>query len=381
VLDGADGLERCVPLYEAKMIHHFDHRWATYPEGDAGDDAARDVTLAEKRDPAFEPQPRYWVPEAEVTLRAARVPSKLKSAWRRRDKDPDACARGLAEWLAGTFPALEGRPLTENDLGAIFGRDLNWSLIVEKPFAIWLAAAKGGDMQAETPLTWDDLAFMRERPSDPQDLAWAIIERKQPRWLMGWRRNARSTDERTYIATTIPRFGAGDSIFLWHSNVASNPHLMAGFLASISSLVLDFAVRQKVGGTNLSFYFVEQFPILAPSAFAVTDLQFIMPRVLELNYTSHAMRPWAEDLGHHGPTFGWDEARRAQLRGELDAFFAMKYGLTRDELVYVLDPAKAKGPDYPSETFRVLQKNEIARFGEYRTERLVLAAFDRLTGA
>ena len=38
----------------------------------------------------------------------------------------------------------------------------------------------------------------------------------------------------------------------------------------------------------------------------------------------------------------------------------MKYGLTRDELVYVLDPAKAKGPDYPSETFRVLQKNEIA---------------------
>ena len=103
--------------------------------------------------------------------------------------------------------------------------------------------------------------------------------------------------------------------------------------------------------------------------------------MLELTYTSHAMRPWAEDLGHQGPPFAWDEERRAQLRAELDAFFAMKYGLTRDELVYVLDPAKAKGPDYPSETFRVLQKNEIARFGEYRTERLVLAAFNRLTGA
>jgi hypothetical protein len=46
-----------------------------------------------------------------------------------------------------------------------------------------------------------------------------------------------------------------------------------------------------------------------------------------------------------------------------------------------LDPAGLLGPapDYPSETFRLLQKNEIARFGEYRTERLVLAAFDRLT--
>ena len=92
------------------------------------------------------------------------------------------------------------------------------------------------------------------------------------------------------------------------------------------------------------------------------------------------MRPWAEDLGHHGPPFAWDEERRARLRAELDAFFAIKYGLSSEELVYVLDPAKAKWPDYPSETFRVLQKNETLRFGEYRTERLVLAAFDSLTG-
>jgi hypothetical protein len=41
-------------------------------------------------------------------------------------------------------------------------------------------------------------------------------------------------------------------------------------------------------------------------------------------------------------------------------------------------PADVKGSDYPSETFRVLKKNEIARFGEYRTARLVLAAYDAL---
>jgi hypothetical protein len=38
-----------------------------------------------------------------------------------------------------------------------------------------------------------------------------------------------------------------------------------------------------------------------------------------------------------------------------------------------------KGPNYPSETFRVLKKNEIARFGEFRTARLVLAAYDQIT--
>jgi hypothetical protein len=36
------------------------------------------------------------------------------------------------------------------------------------------------------------------------------------------------------------------------------------------------------------------------------------------------------------------------------------------------------GSDYPSETFRVLKNNEIKRFGEFRTRRLVLEAWDRL---
>ena len=36
------------------------------------------------------------------------------------------------------------------------------------------------------------------------------------------------------------------------------------------------------------------------------------------------------------------------------------------------------GAGYPSETFRVLKKTDIARHGEYRTARLVLAAWDRM---
>lgn len=54
------------------------------------------------------------------------------------------------------------------------------------------------------------------------------------------------------------------------------------------------------------------------------------------------------------------------------------YGLTRDELRYILDPADVKGPDYPSETFRVLKEKEIRQHGEYRTRRLVLEAWDRM---
>ena len=57
-----------------------------------------------------------------------------------------------------------------------------------------------------------------------------------------------------------------------------------------------------------------------------------------------------------------------------------KYGLSRDELCYILDPADIHGESYPSETFRGLKRKEIERYGEYRTRRLVLTAFDQLTG-
>jgi len=69
---------------------------------------------------------------------------------------------------------------------------------------------------------------------------------------------------------------------------------------------------------------------------------------------------------------------RALLRGELNAWFAGAYGLTRDELRYILDPADVHGPDFPGETFRVLKDKETTKFGEYRTRRLVLEAWDKL---
>lgn len=53
-------------------------------------------------------------------------------------------------------------------------------------------------------------------------------------------------------------------------------------------------------------------------------------------------------------------------------------GVTRDELRLSLDPADVKCPDYPSETLRVLKEKEIRSMGEYRTRRLVLAAWDRM---
>lgn len=55
-----------LPLYEAKMIHHFNHRWATWQNGLSGKLDTRDVELQELQNPHFCVQPRFWVAEKEV---------------------------------------------------------------------------------------------------------------------------------------------------------------------------------------------------------------------------------------------------------------------------------------------------------------------------
>jgi hypothetical protein len=73
---GGRDLGYYVPLYEAKMVHQFDHRWATYEGADS-----RDSSVAEKADPSFEPAPRYWVPEREIGDRLASRAGPAVGSW------------------------------------------------------------------------------------------------------------------------------------------------------------------------------------------------------------------------------------------------------------------------------------------------------------
>jgi hypothetical protein len=111
---------------------------------------------------------------------------------------------------------------------------------------------------------------------------------------------------------------------------------------------------------------------MPPDAYTPDEVAFVSDRVLELVYTARDMQPFAWDMRCDGPPFAWDEERRAHLRAQLDAFYFHQYGLTGEETAYVLDPKAVYGDDFPGETFRVLKENEIRRYGEYRTQRLVL---------
>ena len=179
------------------------------------------------------------------------------------------------------------------------------------------------------------------------------------------------------IASVFPYSAAGDSIITFSTETETR--LQACLLADFNAIVHDWGVRQKLGGTNISYSYAYQFPTLAPTAYTQADIDFIVPRVLELTYTSYSLKGWAEALGYEGEPFVFDPERRAVLRAELDARYAKLYGLNEQELTYILDPSAVYGPDYPSESFRVLKEKEIAEFGEYRTMRMVLEAFRKDT--
>lgn len=195
-------------------------------------------------------------------------------------------------------------------------------------------------------------------------------------WMLAWRKIARATDERTLICTVLPSYvGAGDSAYLLFPNV--NDNYAACLLATLNSLVVDYLQRLKQAGVNLNLFYLKQLPILPPEAFTEQDIAFICERVAKLTRTADDINEvWLTDYPAY--TFQGPE-ERLQIRCELDAYIARMYGLTREELHYILDPADAMNdPTFPSVTFLGLKNKELKLYGEYRTQRLVLKAFDDL---
>lgn len=210
---------------------------------------------------------------------------------------------------------------------------------------------------------------------EEREVCSRLEDRWERGWLIGWRDICRSTDQRTVIASLIPRVAVGHKLPVAFPN--TEPRVATCLYACLCSFALDYAARQKVGGTSLTYFVLKQLPALAPSTYAAdtdwssgtTLRDWILTRVLELTYTAWDLQPFAHDVGDDGPPFVWDPERRPLLRAELDAAFFHLYGLTRDDAAYILD------------TFPVVRKNDEKAHGEFRTKRLVLERYDALAAA
>ena len=287
--------ETYVPLYEGKMIWHYNHHYGTWPTEGERPNSINMPSLDELSNPNSHIMPWYWVPLSAVKDRLMKY-----------DKDGNV----VWEW--------------------------------------------------------------------------------KHKWLIGFRDVTNATNERTFICSPIPdSCGVGNSATLLYAERRTMP--VASLCAMMSSLVFDYTTKQKIGGSHASISFVKQFPVLTPDQIPSTTQWQIVKRVAELCYFNHDMDGWASELWEEMseeqraalPQLGaqqpwvYNPERRAILQAELDAIFAHLYGLDTEDLRYILDPEDVCGKGCINETFRVLKDNEIRQYGEYRTKRLVLEAWNK----
>ena len=191
-------------------------------------------------------------------------------------------------------------------------------------------------------------------------------------WVLGFKEITAPTNVRTFIAALLPAVGFGNKVPILKPEMANRTEWLLA--ANLNTTIFDFAVRQKVQGQTLNLFIVEQLPVVPPDRYNTvrfgpkTAGEIVREAVLELTYTAHDMAPFARGLGHVDeggevrPPFVWDEERRLRLRAKLDAVFFHLYGVTdRDDVRYIYS------------TFPIVERQETATYGRYRSRDLCLA--------
>lgn len=280
-----------VPVVEAKTIHQFDHRYATFLASGGADEEASEIPDAAKQMPTVVSQARYYV---------------------------------------------------------------------------------------------TDELFRQRMPPQLSDKGWFLTARNI----------TNATNERTVIATIIPR--AASCEVTPYIETAGGAKAAAFLTGLFNSYALDYVARQKVGGTHLSYFILYQLPVLFPGPELLHQLGFVVPRVLELIYTAWDLLPFANDCGFDGPPFRWNEGRRALLRAELDAAFFHMYlpadangdwvkadSETEEDLNRLR--ASFRKPrnavEYIMDTFPIVRRKDEEKWGTYKTKEMLLLIYDEIQEA
>jgi hypothetical protein len=230
-------------------------------------------------------------------------------------------------------------------------------------------------------------------------------------WLIGFRHAISAVgDARSVKFTVVPRYGVSNTMPLLFTKYDSL--LNCGIIANFNSFILDYVARQKVSSGALNYHIMRQLPVIPPERYSKTVLLHIVPRVFELTYTSWDLVNFADDVWREAnddmrsrimqkwqanadateespqandspawiekdrdqdesfpnPPFIWDDRRRERICAQLDACYAHIYGISREELEYIL------------EQFPIVKRQDKAEHGAYRTKRLILDYYDEYEG-
>lgn len=180
-------------------------------------------------------------------------------------------------------------------------------------------------------------------------------------WFLVYRMITRATDERSMISAIIPGYPCGNSLSLIETESLHHAIFLGGCL---NSIVFDFFTRQTLGGINFNHWILKQLPVIDFNGVSEELRRNISERVFKLTHTATNLKSMAREYGYEGEPFIWDDKERFQLQCELDVIYAYLYGLQKEELEYIL------------ETFPIVKRKDIDKYGSYRTRETIMQLFD-----
>lgn len=191
-------------------------------------------------------------------------------------------------------------------------------------------------------------------------------------WLAGYRNVSTTVAARTLLPTPLPVAGVGNSLPLISAD------RLPLLLAALSTLPVDYLVRQKHAGANVNFFKLEQVPVPPPVDYDKpspwgpgTISDWVLARFARAVVWAPGLDALADELRRGGVPMPDPEENdplvRAEARAELDAAHAVMLGLTRDDLTHLLG------------TFGALRAREEKLHGRFITAERVLAAHDKLS--
>ena len=173
------------------------------------------------------------------------------------------------------------------------------------------------------PLTWSekhtDAQFLMSRKT--------YAEKAVPRYRVGFRDIARSTDSRTMICAALPPYPCGNKVPTLSTQ--GDPFALAALL---NSWVFDWQERIRQGSASINYYIIEETPLIKPEV-----AQLLVGISMKLG----AIAPVFSPALLNSPVttrsqWATTAASRRRLRAIADALVASLYGLKSKDLAHIL---------------------------------------------
>ena len=251
---------------------------------------------------------------AEKMLKFPLLGERIEGVWNAKMmREFDHTASDVRDFVLGA-PADDATPLLEGKM--IWQFDANYA---EPQY--WVTIAKAN-------------AWLVKKKSDASGNPYANEYR------VAFRRQSASTNERTLVATVIPKRLHDDNLATFMPRDEEGESLLTEaervyLSALLNSYCVDYCIRSRVT-TNLNFFFLEQ---LAIPRLTGEDVLFglIVSRAARLICTTPEFDELAKSVGLKGYQDGAsDSTERAKLRAELDGLVAHLYGLSEEEFTHIL---------------------------------------------